>query len=128
MTLNQLLWKLTKEKFHEVILGGQQKCLQSSQNNATYKTMNRDTDITYKTVIIFISDNVLSASFLMFHITWCMWNNDMFILWNHISAIFYEDRECCFTHLAKTFKWTYQVDPLLKNECNTCSPSTHFCK
>ena len=22
-----------------------------------------------------------------------MWNNDMFILWNHGSAIFYEDRE-----------------------------------
>ena len=34
----------------------------------------------------------------------CMWNNDMFILWNHISVIFYEDIECCFTHLAKTFK------------------------
>ena len=36
----------------------------------------------------------------------CMWNNDMdmFIIWNHTSAIFYEDRECCFTHLAKTFK------------------------
>ena len=33
-----------------------------------------------------------------------MWNNGMFILWINISAIFSEDRECCFTHLAKTFK------------------------
>ena len=23
-----------------------------------------------------------------------MWSNDMFVLWNHISAIFYEDRKC----------------------------------
>ena len=37
----------------------------------------------------------------------------MFILWNHISATFYEDRECCFTHHAKTSKLTYQVDLLL---------------
>ena len=56
MTLNQLFCKLTKEKFHEVILGGQQKCLQSSQNNATYHPMTRDTDVTYKTVNIFSSD------------------------------------------------------------------------
>ena len=26
-----------------------------------------------------------------------MWNNDMFILWNHISAIFYEDRMLFYT-------------------------------
>ena len=32
------------------------------------------------------------------------------------------------THLAKTFKWSNQVDPLLKNECKTCSLGTHFCK
>ena len=50
MTLNQLFCKLTKEKFHEVILGGQQKCLQSFQNNATYA------DVAYKTVNIFSSD------------------------------------------------------------------------
>ena len=37
----------------------------------------------------------------------CMWKNDMFILWNDISAIFYEDRECCF---------------------KTCIPGTSFCK
>ena len=36
--------------------------------------------------------------------TRCMWNNDMFILWNHISAIYYEDRESCFTLPTKTFK------------------------
>ena len=24
-----------------------------------------------------------------------MWSNDMFVLWNRISAIFYEDRKYC---------------------------------
>ena len=24
-----------------------------------------------------------------------MWSNDMFVLWNRIFVIFYEDRECC---------------------------------
>ena len=56
--------------------------------------------------------------------TRCMWNSDMLILWNHISAIYYE---CCFTHPTKTFKRTYQVDPLLKNECKTCSLGTQYC-
>ena len=96
--------------------------------------------------ICLVLANVLSVSLLMLHATYdeisttlpissgkgrytrCMWNNDKFILWNHISAIFYEVRECCFTHLAKTFKRTYQVDSLLKNECKTCSPGTQFCK
>ena len=30
-----------------------------------------------------------------------MCNNDMFILWNHISDIFYEDRECGLNILPK---------------------------
>ena len=42
--------------------------------------------------------------------------------------IFFMKLRMLFTHLAKTFKWTYQVDPLLKNECKTCSPGTQFCK
>ena len=59
--------------------------------------------------------NVLSTSFLMFHITfdeisttlnnsskgrWCtryMWSNDMFVLWNCISAIFHKDRNTVYT-------------------------------
>ena len=56
--------------------------------------------------------NVLSTSFLMFHITFdeisttlnssskgrCtryMWSNDMFVFWNCISAIFHKDRKYC---------------------------------
>ena len=31
-----------------------------------------------------------------------MWNNDMFILWHHIS-VFYEDRECCL-HIFPNFQ------------------------
>ena len=34
----------------------EEKCLQSSQNNATYHPMNPDIDATYKTVNIFSSD------------------------------------------------------------------------
>ena len=34
----------------------QQKCLQSSRNNATYHPVNPDTDVKYKTVNIFSSD------------------------------------------------------------------------
>ena len=34
----------------------QQKCVQSSQNNATYHRMNPDTDVTYKAVNIFSSE------------------------------------------------------------------------
>ena len=77
--------------------------------------------------IYLVLTNVLPASFLMFHITFneistslynsgytgCMCDN-MFILWKHVFSIFYEDRECCFTHLVKTFKWTYKLSPYSK--------------
>ena len=33
--------------------------------------------------------------------TQCMWSNYMFILSNHISAIFSEDKECCLHILPK---------------------------
>ena len=46
----------------------QQKYLQSSQNNATYHLMNPNTDVTYQTVNLVLT-NVLSTAFLMFHIT-----------------------------------------------------------
>ena len=70
--------------------------------------------------IYLVLTNFLSNSFLMFHITFneisttlsiqfwykgrytrYMWSNDMFILWNCISAIFYKDRECCLHILPK---------------------------
>ena len=74
--------------------------------------MNPDTDVTYQTVNLFSSEKIFIYLFLMFHITFdeicttmyisgkgrCtryMWSNDMIVLWNHISAIFYEDREFC---------------------------------
>ena len=69
--------------------------------------------------IYLVLTNVLSTSFLIFHIfneisttlsiqfwykgryTWYMWNNDMFTLCNCISAIFYKDRECYLHILPK---------------------------
>ena len=85
----------------------QQKYLQSSQNNAKYHTMISDTDVTYQTVNLFSSDKCfiyfisdVPHSILIIHIwytfdTRYIWISDMFILWNCISAIFYEDRQCC---------------------------------
>ena len=69
--------------------------------------------------IYLVLTNVLSTSFLMFHIhliklaqhclynsdkgkyTRYIWSNDIFILWVCISAIFHEDRECCLLILPK---------------------------
>ena len=83
--------------------------------------------------IYLVLTNVLSASFLMFHITFdeistqnCLynfgkdkytryvWTNDMFILWNRISAIFYEDRKYCL-HIFPWFltSWTFRITSLL---------------
>ena len=73
--------------------------------------MNPDVDVTYKTInlfskekrfIYFISDvphliktarNCLSNSGSN-RCTRYMWNDGMYIIWNHIADIFYEDREC----------------------------------
>ena len=33
---------------------------------------------------------------------------------NTFFIFFYEDRECCFTYFAKTFKWTYKLSPYSK--------------
>ena len=85
--------------------------LQSFISNGTYHSMNSVTDVTYQTVYLVLT-NVLSTSFLMFHITFdeisttlyncgkgkCalyMWSNDMFVLWSRISAIFDKDRKYC---------------------------------
>ena len=75
--------------------------------------MNPDADVTYQTVNLFSSDkcfiyfisDVPHYIRLNQHNTVCTilvkvdvldtWSNDMFVLWNHISAIFYEDRKCC---------------------------------
>ena len=43
-----------------------------------------------------------------------MGNNDMFILWNHISAIFYEDRECCLHILPKLSNDQIKLTPYSK--------------
>ena len=83
--------------------------------------------------IYLVLTNILSTSFLMFHITFneisttlsiqfwykgrytrYMWSNDMFILWNCISAIFYEDRKYCL-HIFPWFltSWTFRITSLL---------------
>ena len=43
-----------------------------------------------------------------------MWNNDIFILWNHISAIFYEYRECCLHILPKLSNEDIKLTPYSK--------------
>ena len=97
----------------------QQKYLQSSQNNATYHST-LILMLHIRQPIYLVLTNVLSSSFLMFHIhlikleLHCLynsgkplldirylWSNDMFIIWNCISAIFYEDRDCCLLILPK---------------------------
>ena len=96
----------------------QQKNLQPCQNNTTYHPMNPDTDVIYQTVnlfssekcfIYFISDVPISTSFLMKsaqhclynsgkgRCTQCMWSNHMFILSNHISAIFMKIENAVYT-------------------------------
>ena len=52
-----------------LILEEQQKHLQSLINNVTYHPMNLDADVTYQTVNFLALTNVLSTSFLIFHIT-----------------------------------------------------------
>ena len=73
-----------------------------------------------KQSLYLVLTNILSTSFLMFHITFDeistalsiqswnngrytrhMWINNMFIFWNCISAFFYKDRECCLHILPK---------------------------
>ena len=123
MTLNQLLWKLTKETFHSWwrYLG--------RSNKNIYNLLNIMLRITpwililmlhIRQSIYLVLTSFLSSWFLMLHITfdkistalaiqfwnkgrytWYMWSNDMFILWNYISAIFYEDREFCLQILPK---------------------------
>ena len=75
--------------------------------------MNSVTDVTYQTVYLVLT-NILSTSFLMFHITFdeisttlyncgkgkCaryMWSNDMFVLWSRISAIFMKIENAAYT-------------------------------
>ena len=122
MTLNQLFWKLIKEKFHPPwgYFG--------RSNKNIYNLLKIMLHITPWTLILMlyikqsinlVLTNVLSTSFLIFALhfiktaqyclynsgngryTGYMWRNDVFILWNQISAIFCEDRECCLQILPK---------------------------
>ena len=81
--------------------------------------MNPDADyISDRQSIYLVMANVLSTSFLIFHITFdeisttlynsgkgrCtryIWSNDMFVLWNRISAIFYKDIKYCLHFFPK---------------------------
>ena len=94
-----------------LILEEQQKYLQYFINNATYHSMNTDADFIYQTVNLFSSDkcfnyfisdvqhyirsnqdNTVCTILVKVNVldtcTRYMWNNDMFVLWNCISAIF----------------------------------------
>ena len=94
-----------------LMLEEQEKYLQSFINNATYRPMNPDTDVTYKTVnlfssdkcfIYFISHSMKSAQQYLYNsgkgrYTRDMRTNDMFILWNRISAIFIKIENAVYT-------------------------------
>ena len=122
MNLHQSFWKLTKEKFtlHEVNFGGAAKISSLLSIMLLITPWNLMLMLRIRQSIYLVLTNVLSTSFLMFHITFneisttlsiqfwykgrytrYMWSNDMFILWNCISAIFYKDRECCLHILPK---------------------------
>ena len=96
----------------------QQKYPQSFINNATYYSMNPDTDVTYQTVNLFSSEkcfiyfifdvehyirsnqhNTVCTILVKFDVldtcTRYMCSSDMFVLWSRISAIFDEDRKYC---------------------------------
>ena len=78
-------------------------------------------------LIYLVLANVFSTSFLMFDIhliklvqhclynsgkgkcSQYIWSSDMFILSNYISAIFYEDRECCLLILPKQFAFVHEL-------------------
>ena len=122
MTLKQLFWKLTKEKFHP-----SWGYFERSSKNI-YNLLKIILHITPWTLIMMLHTrqsiylvltNVLFTSFLMLHIylmklaqhdlynsgtgkyTRYIYSKNMSILWNCISAIFYEDRECCLLILPK---------------------------
>ena len=122
----------------------QQKYLQSSQNNATYHLMNPDTDLTYQAVNLFSSDK--RFIYFISDVPDCTWSNQLKTVYTILVKlnilntcgrmicsyfwitflIFFWIFRMLFIHLAKNYKWTYQADPLLKNECKTCSPGTQF--
>ena len=108
-----------------LILEGQQKYLQSFINNATYHSMNPDSDVTYQTVNLFSSNkcficfisnvqhyiqshyiqsnqhNSVGTILVKFdkldRCTWYLRSNDMFVLWNRISAIFIKIKNTVYT-------------------------------
>ena len=100
ITLNQLFWTLTEEKilpFMRLFWEEKQKYLQSFQNKATYHLMNSEL---FPHNIWWNQHNTLYNSGKGRYSEY-MWSNDMFILWNRISAIFYGDTEYCLEVLPK---------------------------
>ena len=122
MTLNQLFWKLTKEKFHPSwgYFGRSSKNIYNLPKIMLHVTpWTLILMLHIRQSIYLVLTNVVSTSFLMFRVylmklaqhclynsgkgkyTRCIWSNDIFLLWNCISAIFYEDRECYLLILPK---------------------------
>ena len=139
--LNQLFWKLTKEKFHS----SWGYFRRSSKNIYNLpKIMLHITPwimtlmLHIRQSIYLVLTNVLSTSFLMFLITldeisttlsiqfWYIykgrytrhiWSNDMFILWNRISAIFIKIENAVYTFLTS---WTLKITNLLNLNESHC--------
>ena len=145
MTLNQLFWKLTKEKFHPSwgYFG------RSSKN--IYNLLKIMLHITLWTLILMLHirqsiclvlTNVLSTSFLMFHIRY-IGHNSIYIRYSihmeqwyvrafelHFCYVLSRER-MLFTNLAKTARffslidwfftsWTFKITSLLNLNENQC--------
>ena len=122
MNLNQLLWKLTEEKFtlHEVNFRGDQIYLQSFINNATYHLIKSDVDATYQTVNLFSSDKcfIYFISDIPHYIRWNQHNDVCAIVvkvdvldtcgamicsyFGIAFVLFFWRQRMLFTHLSKT--------------------------
>ena len=93
--------------------------------------MNPDANVTYRTVNLFRSEKcfiyfISDVPHLMKTTRNClynsgkdrytryMWENGMFILWNHISDIFYEDGECGLHILPKLLNEHIKLTPYSK--------------
>ena len=136
MTLNQLFSKLTKEKFYPSwgYFGRSSKNIYNLPKIMLHVSpWTLILMLHIRQSIYFVLTNVLFTSFLMFHIkfneisttlsmqfwyigryTRYMWSNDIFKVWNCVSA---KDRECCLHILPK--QHTFFIHGLIFDIMNT---------
>ena len=80
-----------------LILEEQQKYLQSFINNAAYRPMNPDTDVTYQAVNVFSSAQHCLYNSGKDRCIRYMWSNNMFVVWNPILLFFMKIENTVYT-------------------------------